>query len=371
MFPILKQSTNQEKDIKKIHESLVESKVESVKRHGKYFWLRLSKANAYPGVLLMHFGMTGMIKIKNVKSHIKFMENGGDKKVLEELGIIGDENGKKSKYFNQKKSSRASSQETSPTETENVLDEAANEEDNWPPRFTKFEMQLTRDHKVYDLAFVDSRRFGKIRYLHGKQVETDETLLKEEPLRNLGPDYSKPADIKPGMSLKGDPDPDPHGRPRLGLEEFNRLILSKKKPLKSLLLDQEHFAGIGNWMSDEILFHAHLHPTEVPAKKIAADRTEIHPTIRDLYEAIIYVCEYSVLVEGNVKDFPSDWLMLYRWGKGRKKSGRMKTEAGHEVDFVTVGGRTSCFAPHLQKLLPGDKYRTTETNSKKRKIELQ
>ena len=369
LFPILKQSTNQEKEINTIHESLIESKIESVKRHGKYFWLRLSKAGAYPGVLLMHFGMTGMIKIKNVKSHITFMENGGDKKVLEELGIIGDENGKKSKYFDKKKSSPSSSQDSSSVKTENDVQETSNEKNDWPPRFTKFEMQLTRNGKVYDIAFVDSRRFGKIRYLHGKQVETDEELLKQEPLRRLGPDYSKPPDIKPGTSVKGDADPDPHGRPRLGLENFNRLVLSKKKPLKSLLLDQEHFAGVGNWMSDEILFHARLHPTEIPAKKIAADRSGIHPAIRDLYEAIIYVCEYSVLVEGNVKDFPSDWLMLYRWGKGRKKSGRLKTEAGYDVDFVTVGGRTSCFVPQLQKLLTGDKYKDTKASTKRRKVE--
>ena len=33
-----------------------------------------------------------------------------------------------------------------------------------------------------------------------------------------------------------------------------------KRPLKALLLDQRYFPGMGNWMADEVLWRANLHP---------------------------------------------------------------------------------------------------------------
>lgn len=37
----------------------------------------------------------------------------------------------------------------------------------------------------------------------------------------------------------------------------------KRVPIKHLLLDQSHFAGIGNWLASEILFFAHIHPMKL------------------------------------------------------------------------------------------------------------
>ena len=67
-----------------MRKALTNAVVTSVGRHGKYFWIRLYNHNT-TNVLLMHFGMTGMIKLRNVHSHLAFMENGGDKKALEKL----------------------------------------------------------------------------------------------------------------------------------------------------------------------------------------------------------------------------------------------------------------------------------------------
>jgi hypothetical protein len=53
------------------------------------------------------------------------------------------------------------------------------------------------------------------------------------------------------------------------------------------------------------------------------------------------------LTTGNTAAFPDDWLMLYRWGKRRKQ--KQVTAQGHEVAHVSVGGRTSCYVPALQK----------------------
>lgn len=324
LFPILKTAKDPEVELNKLRKSLSNSIIESVGRHGKYFWLRLLN-NEESNVLLMHFGMTGMVKLRNVKSHLIMMENGGDKKALKKI-------------------------EDAVNEIKDEEDENENEE--WPPGFSKFDMELTKDDHKIEFAFTDARRLGRIRLLKGEEVKTNEDLLNTAPLNALGPDYSKP-EVPPKQTkpfVFGDPDPDHHGRPRLTIYEFNKLILSKKKPIKSLLLDQAFFAGVGNWVGDEIVFQARIHPNEVISNKIANDGSDdIHPVVQKLYDSLISVCEEAVLVEGDTSKFPKNWLMLYRWGKGRKE--KRKTPQGYFLDHVTVGGRTSCYCPDLQKML--------------------
>src|SRR3984893_9839986 len=48
--------------------------------------------------------------------------------------------------------------------------------------------------------------------------------------------------------------------PRFDLAAFERALAGRKRNLKSVLMDQEVVAGIGNVYSDEILFQARLHP---------------------------------------------------------------------------------------------------------------
>lgn len=83
--------------------------------------------------------------------------------------------------------------------------------------------------------------------------------------------------------------------------------------------------------------------------------------VRALYDKVIDICTFVVKVEGNTSKFPEDWLMLYRWGK-RRKNEKATTKEGYAVDHITVGGRTSCFVPELQKKAGN----TTESATKKR-----
>lgn len=46
--------------------------------------------------------------------------------------------------------------------------------------------------------------------------------------------------------------------------------------------------------------------------------------------------------------FPDEWLFNHRWGKG-KKDAPTTLPNGEKITFLTVGGRTSCVAPSLQK----------------------
>lgn len=354
LFPALKASQDQEKTLDELRSTIQGTRVKSVGRHGKYFWLRLEKLHQPPTVMLMHFGMTGMVKLKDVESHLVFMENGGDKKLANE----SKDNVQKSENVVVEDSVEHTVEEQ--LKSKMVSKRASVEgigDAEWPPRFTKFELTLQdtesssdKDSTTVNLAFTDPRRLGRVRVLTGDNFATDKQLLEQEPLKNLGPDYSKNPDLEAELVKKefqfGDPDPSTHGRPRPGYKEFGQLILGKKKAIKSILLEQELFAGVGNWVGDEVLFHAQIHPNETLSKKLFDPEDEV---LKRLYDSIIYVMEESVKVEGDVRRFPDHWLMLYRWGKGRKE--RTKTKAGDLVDHVTVGGRTSCFVPAVQKPL--------------------
>ena len=343
LFPILKESKHPDAELEDIKSKLLGSRIDSVGRHGKYFWLRLTKEEVPKlRVLLMHFGMTGMIKIRNVKSHLVFMENGGDKKILKELN--------------------------EPKKEGDVKVEIDHE---WPPRFSKFEMDLAKDDFKLEISFADPRRLGRVRLISDELASTDEGLLQLPPLDALGPDYSKSKVVKKDSDdfVFGDHVACNHGRPRLSLLDSNELILSKKKPIKSLLLDQAYFAGVGNWVADEVLFHAKLHPNEIISSKIENNHGTVHPVVQGLYESLIYVCEEAVKCEGDSKKFPSHWLMLHRWGKARKNQGKAKTKEGFVLDHITVGGRTSCYAPEVQRLLKKELVANGNPEKRKRKQE--
>jgi formamidopyrimidine-DNA glycosylase len=89
------------------------------------------------------------------------------------------------------------------------------------------------------------------------------------------------------------------------------------------------------------LFQARIHP-EVPAKALGPQRSAA------LLAALTRVCATAVAADADSTQFPADWLFGRRWGK---KAGT--TACGSPLAFITVGGRTSCFAPALQRKTEG------------------
>ena len=61
----------------------------------------------------------------------------------------------------------------------------------------------------------------------------------------------------------------------------------------------------------------------------------------------MYVCKTAVELLGESDRFPDDWLMMHRWGKGKKNGGKLPN--GARITFLKVGGRTSAVVPSVQK----------------------
>ncbi|KAI9336218.1 DNA glycosylase/AP lyase [Zopfochytrium polystomum] len=244
---------------------------------------------------------------------------------------------------------------------------------NWPPRFWKFEMELDDGTK---LAFTDPRRLARIRLVNEP--------LQEPPIVELGPDPV-------------------HDMPLL--TDFSQMVRKRVKPIKSLLLDQAFMAGIGNWIADEVLYQAHIHPEENTQLLTDDDLLRLHTSI-------LYVIKHACNVDADCDKFPKTWLFHYRWFKGKrgkvtkeksKKSNRKRKRAeddeddedddeaagdssddiaarkktgvevpelpnGHRIIFETVAGRTSAIVPAVQ-ILRNPVMKRKKSSEKKRSPE--
>ncbi|KAH7095613.1 Formamidopyrimidine-DNA glycosylase N-terminal domain-containing protein [Paraphoma chrysanthemicola] len=237
-------------------------KILDARQQGKYFWLVMDSA-PHP---LMHFGMSGWMKFNNDDSA----------------------------YYRPAKQA----------------------EEEWPPKFWKFVLQLKEEPKS-EVAFVDARRLARIRLIDAKA----EDMRKTTPLKENGPDPVIDKDI-------------------LTVEWLSKKLRSKKVPVKALLLDQANISGIGNWVGDEIMYQARLHPEQY-------SNTFSDEQIKRLHDAIMYVCDTAVELLAESDKFPQDWLMKHRWNKGKKEPSKLPS--GEKITFLKVGGRTSAIVPSLQK----------------------
>lgn len=251
--------------------ALLGKKVLSAGSQGKYFWLILDR----PPHPVMHFGMTGWLEIRG-----------------ERTGYTN--------YYKKRK---------------------AGEADEWPPRFWKFQLETAGKPAPVQLAFTDSRRFGRVRLVDC--APSDAAIRAVSPLVENGPDPVVDADRFTPDYLAG-------------------VMRRRRVPVKALLLDQTVLSGVGNWVADEVLFQARVHP-EQGCDELGEDGA------RRVYDAVCEVTRTAVEVLGDSDKFPKDWLFNHRWSKGKTADSQPRLPTGEKLAFLTVGGRTSCYAPELQK----------------------
>lgn len=124
-------------------------------------------------------------------------------------------------------------------------------------------------------------------------------------------------------------------------EEYLTTVMRKRHvPIKALILDQTVISGVGNWVADESLYHAKLHPEQY-CNEFSVDE------VKSLHDSIKYVCQTAVDLLADSDKFPDHWLFNHRWDKGKKGPGTLPN--GEKLAWMTVGGRTSCYAPGTQK----------------------
>ena len=176
----------------------------------------------------------------------------------------------------------------------------------WPPRFVK--LRLTFDDGG-ELAMADARRLGRIRLR--------EDPRREPPLVDLGFD-----------ALRELPPPVP----------FHALLQERTAPVKALLLDQGFAAGIGNWIADEVLYQARVDPRR-PAHTLTAEESG---RLRRRLRAVLTA---AVAAGADSDRFPRTWLFHRRW----EHDPLARTASGARIRWETIAGRTTAWAPSIQR----------------------
>jgi len=174
------------------------------------------------------------------------------------------------------------------------------------PKFWKVEFVTDEDGR---LAMTNARRLGRIRLLDDPPNQPPLSKLGFDPLLDMPP---------PGR--------------------FTELVTQRKAPLKAILLDQGFAAGVGNWIADEVLYQAGLSPRRRGHDLTVADA-------RRLRAKLAAVVKKAVEVDAEKARFPRTWLFHERWGRPEDA----KTRKGEPIVHETIAGRTTAWAPSVQK----------------------
>jgi formamidopyrimidine-DNA glycosylase len=66
------------------------------------------------------------------------------------------------------------------------------------------------------------------------------------------------------------------------VDEFAESLAKKKITIKPLLFDQGYISGIGNWIADEVLYQARIHPLQT-ASSLSKEQCEaLHTSIKEV-----------------------------------------------------------------------------------------
>jgi formamidopyrimidine-DNA glycosylase len=160
------------------------------------------------------------------------------------------------------------------------------------------------------LVYRDSRQFGRVRFHHGEKE----------------PDWWR-SDVPEIIA------------PQFDQQFVDRFLdRHRKAPIKAVVLLQSGFSGVGNWMADEILWRAKIHPAR-PAGKLNGDQRAA------LLRETQFVAKRSLETLGrDYSDPPRRWLIHQKW----KPDGICPL---HRTPLrrATIGGRTTAWCPRCQK----------------------
>ena len=170
---------------------------------------------------------------------------------------------------------------------------------------------LVLRQRPLSLVFRDPRLFGRVKFHHGKTA----------------PEWwsSAPPEINSAEFTA-----------RFANEFFDR---HARAPIKAVLLHQRGFHGVGNWMADEILWRAAVHPETRAGKLSGTQRAR-------LYRATRFVSREALRIIGHdFSDPPASWLIHQRW-KSKGVCPRHKSVLHRKQ----IGGRTTAWCADCQPL---------------------
>jgi len=123
----------------------------------------------------------------------------------------------------------------------------------------------------------------------------------------------------------------------LTFSQFIEAAAHRKTAIKNVLMNQSVTTGVGNWIADDVLYQAKIHPLK---KANTLSKTEL----QTIYDKLQHVIEVAINLEARYVDFPDYFLIHVR--KGREYC----YHTGNELEKIKVGGRTTYFSAEWQEM---------------------
>lgn len=117
--------------------------------------------------------------------------------------------------------------------------------------------------------------------------------------------------------------------------QFYKAAAHRKTAIKNVLMNQSVTTGVGNWIADDVLYQARVHPL-----KKAQDLSE--EELKHIYDKLQHVIKVAIDLEARYVDFPDYFLIHNR--KGRE----LCYHTGKELEKIKIGGRTTYLSPEWQ-----------------------
>jgi len=182
------------------------------------------------------------------------------------------------------------------------------------PKYPRYKFTFKNSRDMY---LDDSRKFSRIKIV--KTVEENDKILDKLGIDIMTEDFT--------------------------FDYFKEQITSRSKSILALLMDQTCFAGIGNYIKNESLYLAKIHP-----KRKSSSLT--NKEIKDLYNAIKYVAFSNFVDEMKTSKLHVDKFyesikieVPYKF----KVYGKTIDPKGNKVIKDTIGGRGCYYVKEIQK----------------------
>jgi formamidopyrimidine-DNA glycosylase len=181
-----------------------------------------------------------------------------------------------------------------------------------------------------ELRFRDIRKFGRI------------GLYRRDPATGLPIEGEATGVLAAGAEPLGD---------EFTASRFAEMLSRRRGRLKTLLLNQDFIAGVGNIYADEALWRARLHPLREARTLRPAEARRLHSAIREvLAEAVerrgSSVDDYTAPEgDGSMQEH----LRVYQ------RAGEPCERCGRPISRIVVGGRATHFCRWCQRLREGQR----------------
>ncbi|MCU0444420.1 MAG: DNA-formamidopyrimidine glycosylase [Microscillaceae bacterium] len=175
------------------------------------------------------------------------------------------------------------------------------------PRFTRVLFWLENGF----LAFTDPRKFGKL--------AVGNSIAEFQQAKKLSTDALT-----------------------ITLTEFAKNLGKRKMPIKSALLDQKVAAGVGNWIADEILFQAKIHPQTL-VWQLTTEQIAL------MYQKMQAILRLAVQHEAYYRDFPRDYLIHSRGWTDEEPANCPNCDS--KIPHIYISGRASYYCEQCQNLI--------------------